>query len=143
MSVPTPALTAEIMKQREEYRIKCVKGLNDAGFCLFPLVPGMKDPAVSGWQELDPGVYHERNLFGNYGVTLRAGDLIIDVDPRNGGEASFEKLVKDLSLPECDTFRVRTGGGAISRRSRTATSPSPGATPFFRRSRRKLILLVS
>jgi predicted P-loop ATPase len=111
MSVPTPALTAEIMKQREEYRIKCVKGLNDAGFCLFPLVPGMKDPAVSGWQELDPGVYHERNLFGNYGVTLRAGDLIIDVDPRNGGEASFEKLVKDLSLPECDTFRVRTGGG--------------------------------
>lgn len=103
-------LTAEIIKQREEYRLRCVKELGDAGFCLFPLVPGMKEPAVA-WREVIPSSYHERNLFGNYGVALKAGDLVIDVDPRNGGEASWLKLLSDLSLENIRTFTVRTGGG--------------------------------
>jgi predicted P-loop ATPase len=104
------ALTKEILAEREAYRLECVKRLNDAGFCLFPLIPGTKDPALP-WRELTPGTYHERNLFGNYGIALKPGDLIIDVDPRNGGEAAFQRLTADIEIDCKDTFIVVTGGG--------------------------------
>src|SRR5688572_4470526 len=35
--------------------------------------------------------------------------VVVDVDPRNGGDESFERLRRELQLPE--TTCVRTGGG--------------------------------
>lgn len=107
------SLTAEERKTAEELRIKCVVGLNAAGFCLFPLVPGQKEPACE-WGSVTPGMYHERNLFGNYGIALKAGDLVIDVDPRNGGTVSWDKLTRDVpGVLGGLTFAVVTGGGGL------------------------------
>ena len=109
---PAVSLTAEERAQAEELRIKTITALNAAGFCLFPLVPMEKLPAIEDWQNTMPGLYHERNLFGNYGIALKAGDLVIDVDPRNGGEESYKKLAADLSL-SVSTFEAVTGGGGL------------------------------
>lgn len=50
---------------------------------------------------------------GNIGVRLRETDLIIDVDPRNGGTESFVKLQRDLGVCLDDAPTVITGGGGL------------------------------
>ncbi|WP_247838569.1 bifunctional DNA primase/polymerase [Bradyrhizobium sp. 200] len=47
----------------------------------------------------------------NVGVRLKADQLVIDVDPRNGGEAGFASLCHDIGF-DADAFpRVYTGSG--------------------------------
>ena len=49
---------------------------------------------------------------GNFGWALDRGDLVVDIDPRNGGTASFAKLQKilgDINL----TLTVATAGGGF------------------------------
>ncbi len=47
----------------------------------------------------------------NVGVRLTPGDLVIDVDPRNGGTEGFERLCEDLRLNPAEWPRVETGSG--------------------------------
>lgn len=100
---------------KTDYRIEQIKRLVDSGFCLFPLVAfpseDCKKPALKGWQNLAPGQYTASNLADNYGVALKAGDLVVDIDPRNGGAESFAKLERDLALDTAGTFSVLTGSG--------------------------------
>lgn len=49
----------------------------------------------------------------NVGVRLRPQDLVIDVDPRNGGDASFKKLQEYLGVKFSDYPTVVTGSGGL------------------------------
>lgn len=49
------------------------------------------------------------------GWALDAGHIVIDIDPRNGGDISFEKLQTDIGVDlvaECSAV-VKTGGGGL------------------------------
>jgi len=48
---------------------------------------------------------------GNVGVRLTAAQLVIDVDPRNGGEGGLSRLLGDLGLDQSAWPRVETGSG--------------------------------
>lgn len=57
-----------------------------------------KRPIVENWTKKK---VDEDRIFshkGNLGWVIGNGDLVIDVDPRNGGDDSFKKLKKDLKL---------------------------------------------
>jgi hypothetical protein len=47
----------------------------------------------------------------NVGIRLTAAQLVIDVDPRNGGDAGFAALCRDLGLDADEWPRVITGSG--------------------------------
>jgi hypothetical protein len=47
----------------------------------------------------------------NLGVRLTAVQLVIDVDPRNGGVEGFKTLCRDLGLDPSKWPRVVTGSG--------------------------------
>lgn len=99
-----------------ESRARIIAELNAAGFCLFPLQDGAKEPAKGCmWRDLAPGQYDASNLPGNYGVALRPGDLIIDVDPRNfhAGDRPHVRLFKDFNISSKGTFIVQTGSGGL------------------------------
>jgi putative DNA primase/helicase len=50
----------------------------------------------------------------NVGVRLRDRDLVVDVDPRNGGDASLKRLLADLGLDLRMAFPwVETGSGGL------------------------------
>lgn len=103
----------------------------EAGYHIFPLhtiINGKcdcgencdsvgKHPVATSWQhtpawsdeQLDNLVKHM--IKTGYGV-LVGQHLVVDVDPRNGGKASYDKLCKDLGfdLIEKSGFTVTTGG---------------------------------
>lgn len=79
--------------------------------------PG-KHPAVSGWQTAAAtNAETIRTWFAedprrNYAVLAGNGIAVLDIDPRNGGDATLAALEKDHGeLPH--TLRVRTGGGGL------------------------------
>ncbi|OHD07571.1 bifunctional DNA primase/polymerase [Sphingopyxis sp. RIFCSPHIGHO2_12_FULL_65_19] len=47
----------------------------------------------------------------NVGVVLGDLDLVVDVDPRNGGDDSWERLQRDFAINASDFSTVRTGSG--------------------------------
>lgn len=49
----------------------------------------------------------------NVGVVLGAADLVVDVDPRNGGDDGWERLVADLGIDLGAYPTVRTGSGGL------------------------------
>jgi hypothetical protein len=64
--------------------------MHAAGYQFFPLPPGKKAPPPTGWRT-NPALTLEQCLTilgqgGNLGIRLRATDLIVDVDYRNGGD---------------------------------------------------------
>jgi len=80
----------------------------------------LKHPIMSNWQSVphwsDDQIecFNELGHFNSgFGVLVK-GFLVVDVDARNGGVASFKKLCKDIpSLLEC-AFIVNTGSGGGS-----------------------------
>lgn len=76
----------------------------DHGFTLFPL-NGKVPPKDFHWREAEFNPFFVPN--GNFGVQLSASILVVDIDPRNGGRESFEKLKKFLPR----TLTVVTGSG--------------------------------
>ncbi len=77
--------------------------------------PG-KHPRISGWQAAattDPAQiqrWRKAYPYANWGIAIDPGDMVLDEDPRNGGEESLQRLDRDIGgLP--DTWRVLTGGG--------------------------------
>jgi hypothetical protein len=80
-----------------------------------------KHPRMSNWQHTpvwdDEQIanFEEAGWFKTgYGV-LCSGLLIIDVDARNGGVESFQRLVSDYPEINADTFEVTTGSGGGSK----------------------------
>jgi hypothetical protein len=57
----------------------------------------------------------ERRLAGgeNVGVVLGAYDLVVDVDPRNGGDESWLQLKADLNIDASKYPTVQTGSGGL------------------------------
>lgn len=114
----------------------------EAGYHIFPLHPIIdgkcacgdedcptagKHPAMSNWQyvttwdeeqlsllEDDEGLTGRNQFATGFGVNLAGRNLlVVDVDPRNGGVASYAKLSSDLKMDireQCG-FIVRTGSG--------------------------------
>lgn len=83
-------------------------------------MPG-KHPLASNWQhspmwsEDQLEVMEEMDQFATgYGV-LTEGLLVVDVDERNGGAASYEKLVQDVPEVASAGLIVRTGSGGESK----------------------------
>jgi hypothetical protein len=86
-----------------------------AGYELIPLRGGEKAPRDAKWvvrpYDFGAEISEARKRGGNLGVRLRTTDLIIDVDPRNGGDKSLDALVADASLELEKYPHVMTGGG--------------------------------
>jgi hypothetical protein len=78
-----------------------VRTFERAGYELFPLKVGSKEPRDRGfllhdYRGLD---WHDwLKQGGNVGLRARAVDLILDIDPKNGGLVSFDTLTWDLGL---------------------------------------------
>jgi len=104
-------------------RLEQIRALSDAGFTLIPLrgkvpccKPGCPAPhkgCGDGWEKTPYGRWAPEELaVGNYGVALKAGDLVIDVDPKNfeAGDDPLARLKEDLGT-DFQTFKVLTGRG--------------------------------
>lgn len=50
---------------------------------------------------------------GNIGVILGSNDLVVDVDPRNGGDVSWDELKAVLGMDFCQYPTVRTGSDGL------------------------------
>ena len=81
----------------------------------------LKHPLVSNWQhtphwsEEQLEVMEQMGQFGTgYGILLR-GWLVIDIDARNGGLASWDKLLQDVPAVAGAGLIVNTGSGGGSR----------------------------
>ena len=72
-----------------------------------------KAPFLPKWQLVDvdeEDLYnHFVKLDSNLGFRLRSQDLVVDVDPRNGGADSLLRLEADLGISFDDAFTVYTG----------------------------------
>jgi len=98
----------------DDVKIKHVRALTAAGFCLIPLRG--KIPTVEGWRETTLGEFDETRLSApgvNYGVVLPADVLVIDIDPRNfkPGDQPVERLVRAIGGGGIKSYTVRTGSG--------------------------------
>lgn len=78
-----------------------------------------KRPIARSWTT-DPNVrlnavtaYKRVTKGGNVGVVLGANDLVIDVDPRNGGDVSWDRLKADLNIDAAAYPTVETGSGGL------------------------------
>ena len=68
------------------------------------------DPAVRfDAEQADQLISEGRNV----GVALGADDLVVDVDPRNGGDQSWPRLQGDLGIDASAFPTVRTGSGGL------------------------------
>ncbi|HCL14578.1 MAG TPA: transcriptional regulator, partial [Pseudomonas sp.] len=89
--------------------------LADAGYELIPLRAGSKAPRDKEWTRrrynTKQVIAEARQNAGNLGVRLRPTDLVVDVDPRNGGDDSLKALAADAGLSLDHYPHVLTGGG--------------------------------
>lgn len=89
--------------------------LIEAGFDLIPLRGKSKEPLHKNWTvrryEAAKVAARCESSGQNVGVRLRADQLVIDVDPRNGGEMGFRRLCRDLGLDQYAWPHVETGSG--------------------------------
>lgn len=92
-------------------KIAAIRALSEAGYTLIPLRG--KSPFNDKWPEIAPGTYDENNLPGNYGVALKAGDLVVDVDPRHfvAGDQPLKRLI--AAVGALKSFTVRSGAGGL------------------------------
>jgi hypothetical protein len=99
----TAAQVAEALAQ--------LQPLADAGFTLFPLAPRLKVPRDTGWRDADYSTFAPEAWLrqgGNIGVRLTAEQVVVDIDPRNGGDESWDSLSWEAGE---DNVVVRTGSG--------------------------------
>jgi len=69
-----------------------------------------KTPILKNWTDRDCPASQIEAHNGNLGWVLSDGDLVIDVDPRNGGEASYKKLEKVIGADLYKTVKTAGGG---------------------------------
>jgi len=93
-------------------KVAAIRALIAADYVLIPLYKG-KNPGFDGWEETAPGQYGETDLAArNYGVVLKPGDLVVDIDPRNfaSGDNPVKRLIEKLGQP-LKSWTIKTGGG--------------------------------
>lgn len=91
-----------------------ITGYVDAGYTLTPL--NGKIPVNKNWVKTEFNPFLDASeIKENYGVVLRADDLIVDVDPRRFPEGAnvIVQFAKDLGISFKDTFIVKTGGNGL------------------------------
>jgi hypothetical protein len=103
------------MPKNVDPKRKALTPLIEAGFDLIPLNGVSKEPLNKDWtnRKYNPERVAARStkVGGNVGVRLRSDQLVIDVDPRNGGQQGFEDLCLDLGLDASVWPHVVTGSG--------------------------------
>lgn len=84
----------------------------------FKLVPApykAKNPHLRNWlnkyfrTEEELTAYIDKNPLSNYVIIPNSDVVVLDIDPRNGGLESFERLRGNFA----PTFKVKTGGGGF------------------------------
>jgi hypothetical protein len=99
-------------------KLESALALAARGFKVFPIAAGAKaPPLLVGWQRddgatLDEGVIRHRwslNPDANIGIHC-AGLLVVDVDVKNSGDASFARLDMIEGFPDTLTTATPTGG---------------------------------
>lgn len=98
----------------QQTKTDMVRALRAAGYTLIPL--NGKTPTTTDWPKAGPLTFPEHELLaGNYGVALKPGDVVLDVDPRHfaAGDKPLARLAKDGGVDLSKTFVVRTGGGGF------------------------------
>jgi predicted P-loop ATPase len=96
-------------------RVEAASQLISAGFDLIPLKPREKIPLAKGWRNQtrlsEITLMKHLRKGDNIGVRLKPGEIVIDVDPRNGGKDSFQRLRRELKLDPTEWPCVTTGSG--------------------------------
>ena len=69
-----------------------------------------KVPIIIAWQMKNLSEYKILNHNGNLGWVIGDCDLVVDVDPKNGGDESFKRLVEDLNLKLEPSVNTPSGG---------------------------------
>ena len=83
----------------------------DAGKHLFFLSQNSKIPPKDyHWQQEHPDMFDIEMHDGNLGWALGVDDVVLDIDPRNGGNESFARLCEDLVLSITPTVYTAGGG---------------------------------
>src|SRR6266702_8544099 len=88
------------------------------GFKVFPAVARNKVPALPGWQghaTTNENQIREWFSRGGYNIGVKTGRdtglLVVDIDPKNGGDQSWDQLKADLGIADVPTLTCLTGGG--------------------------------
>lgn len=106
-------MSTRIPTAADQINIESLKWLQQQNYEFFPLGEGRKTPRDSGWRTNDYSKvsWSERILAGqNNGVRLFAHQVVMDVDPRNGGLESLEALLWECDLDALpQSFRVLSG----------------------------------
>ena len=110
------AVTPDAAGPRPDMKAEAL-ALAALGFAIFPCQKGGKRPvgwlAPHGCRDVtsDPEVIKQWWTLGDWNVGIATdGGVVLDVDPRNGGDASLQKLLDEHgALPP--TWTVKTGGG--------------------------------
>jgi hypothetical protein len=90
--------------------IKIVEEFYETKKDLVLLKKGSKIPIKAGWPEIKESLTSALAHDGNLGWRIDDNSIVIDVDPRNGGDVSFKKLQKDLNVVFTPTvFTPRDG----------------------------------
>lgn len=98
------------------------------GWPVFPLVVEGKAPATDhGFKDATTDLDQVQRWWGsspncNIGIAVPPGYLVVDIDPRNGGNATARTLSTDLG-PVPPTLIARTRAGGYHYWFRTALSP--------------------
>lgn len=95
-----------------------------------------KRPVLRNWRTRPPmtpaEAFEHMESGGNIGIRLNSNDLVLDVDPRNGGDASFGALCDAIGSELWDFPRVITGGNGSHVYMRKAPHvPVAGKLPQF------------
>ena len=79
-----------------------------AGKNLTPLKG--KVPILTGWQGKTLGADAILDHEGNLGMVVADGDLVVDVDPKNGGDEIYERLLADTGVELIPSVLTPSGG---------------------------------
>jgi hypothetical protein len=89
--------------------------LADAGWPVFPIAPNSKKPykGSGGLKDatLDPSLIERWPIDSNVAIALPPGILVLDHDPRNGGDETYDQLLADHGVDWQDTVATKTPGG--------------------------------
>jgi hypothetical protein len=101
---------------RKMHKRACAMAIR--GLRIFPVEVGGKLPLVKEWQkratsdEEQIWQWWEKWPDANIGLATGRGMMVLDIDPRHGGDASLSRLIEEHGeMPP--TLEVRTGGGGM------------------------------
>jgi hypothetical protein len=87
---------------------QCPEGSTCSSVGKHPILKGWQHKATSNLAAVKGWAYQYPNA--NVGVLIEPGFIVLDIDPRNGGQVSFEGLLEQYD-PMPETLTVQTGGG--------------------------------